>query len=794
VTHPEEALADIELRRREIASWIQDAVKPVEHTLRDGTDTNELAAVGFTDSKAGAETPEFEVRGYQLDAWGALWDARQSGASRGLIHLATGLGKTSVGVFDTMKFREEFRAQYGRDPKIMFTVHQNDILKQAAERFQIFMPDATIGFYNGDTKNLDSDITFATLQSLHANLNQFDRKTFDYIINDEVHHVKAHTYEKVIKYFKPSFRLGLTATPNRKDEKDIRELYGDELYSKGLAEALAEDWLASPDYHIVFDDVVKEAIRSGFQVTTLAALQELFKVQPRNEVISKNIKDEMGRLGLEFGSVKTIVFCQNIEHAEEMAKLLNGRAYHSNADHDDRNQVFDDFKNGDLQVITTRDMFNEGVDIPDARLLVFLRSTSSQTLFEQQLGRGLRKTKDKERVSVLDFVANVERIVMVKKLAESASGRSTGRGSPVNPDSTDKGNDIIFGSETESTNHGITIHTNHGDFDFDIMTINLLEKYKDLLSNKIERVDWAEWTNEQIVSHALSLKTDGPLSYLEIDELSKEGRFLSGPTIKKRFGSIFNFIEACGFTQISWDDASDEDLIAKALELSSDTALSQRVIKKLPREIFPAPGYIERRYGSLLKFQEMCGFAVKKTGIDQDGIVAQALAISPTKPLTTSEISELSKERKLPSLPTIIDRFGSLDAFYEACGFEKRNWAKLSNEELISRALELSPDAPLTYSQLKTLVSEDKFVHESTLVKRFGSLQKFQQASGFNITKRHWGSLSNKDLIELANKLSPNERLGVVAIDHLSRNDFPSSPTIRKRFGSMDEWHKARGL
>ncbi len=280
------------------------------------------------------------------------------------MHLATGLGKTSVGVFDAIKFREEFRATHGRDPKILFTCHKNEILDQAAERFAAFMPDATRGFYNGDSKDTSADITFGTTQSLYSDLGMLKRNTFDYIIDDEVHHAKAHTYEKVVRYFRPKFRLGLTATPNRKDEKDIRELYGEEVYSKGLVEALAEGWLATPDYHIVFDDAVKEAMQSGFEMNSLRAMAELFDVQPRNEVIAKNIREEMARIGLEFGAVKTIIFCQNIKHAEEMAKLLGGKAYHSGAQTKKRQEVFNDFKDGDLQVITTRDMFNEGVDVP----------------------------------------------------------------------------------------------------------------------------------------------------------------------------------------------------------------------------------------------------------------------------------------------------------------------------------------------------------------------------------------------------------------------------------------------
>ncbi len=248
---------------------------------------------------------------------------------KALIHLATGLGKTSVAVFDVIKFREEYNAKHGREPRILFTCHQNEILEQAAERFSAFIPDMSQGFFAGTEKTRDANLTFATLQSLHRSLDTFAPDEFDYIIYDEAHHSKAETFENVVDHFTPDFQLALTATPDRLDELDIRELFGKEVYSKGLAQALAENLLATPDYHIVFDEAVKKAMESGFEINTLKELNQLLEVQSRNEVIAQNIKDEMARIGLEFGSVKTIVFCQDIEHAEEMAELLDGVSYHS---------------------------------------------------------------------------------------------------------------------------------------------------------------------------------------------------------------------------------------------------------------------------------------------------------------------------------------------------------------------------------------------------------------------------------------------------------------------------------
>lgn len=451
-------------RRRNVAGWIQGSLQPVARLIAQGN-------LPIDDQEIIDEAHDFEVREYQLDAWANLWEARQAGAKSGLIHLATGLGKTSVGVFDVLKFREEQVTLGKPNPKILFACHKNEILEQAADRFATFIPNVSRGFYNGQSKELEADITFATLQSLHNIKDEIGPDYFDYIIYDEAHHAKAETFEEVVEHFKPSFQLALTATPDRLDKLDIRQLFGEELYSKGLSAALAEGWLAQPDYHIVFDDAVKEAMQSGFEPTSLMALARLFDVKPRNEVITKNIREEMQRIGLEFGAVKTIVFCQNVEHTEEMAVLLGGKPYHSGVELRERDNTLDEFKNGDLQVICTRDMFNEGLDVPDARLLVFLRSTSSQTVFEQQLGRGLRKHATKERVSVLDFVANVDRVALIKELAQEVSSRQSNGN---NNNSTEDGTIRVDG--------GFDIHTAGGDFDFDKLAVDLLQKYSELLA------------------------------------------------------------------------------------------------------------------------------------------------------------------------------------------------------------------------------------------------------------------------------------------------------------------------
>lgn len=365
---------------------------------------------------------DFEARTYQLDAFNALWTARRDGADRGLIHLATGLGKTSVAIVDYAAFRQEQIERTGQEPRALFVVHQNNILLQASERFADLLPDVSRSLYSNRQKNLpENGVTFASFQTLSNGTHRFPNDYFDYIIYDEAHHIEAKTYKKVVEYFKPQFQLGLTATPERMDEKDITDHFGKAVYIKTLPEAIAEKHLATVNYNIVFDDAVKEAMQNGFEPSSLAEMQRLFEIQPRNEVIIEKIHDaqELIRQEQKVDHVKTIVFCADLEHADAIANMMDGASYHSGKDEKQQATLLDAFRGDELETITVRDMFNEGVDIPEARLIVFLRTTQSATVFEQQLGRGLRKNENKQEVTVLDFVANIERITLIRELVKN---------------------------------------------------------------------------------------------------------------------------------------------------------------------------------------------------------------------------------------------------------------------------------------------------------------------------------------------------------------------------------------
>lgn len=401
-----------------------------------------------------------EPRDYQAEAWLRLWQRRAAQRKRALVHLATGLGKTLVAAVDVLHYLRVERPR-GR---ALFVSHMTDISRQARDTFMLVDPALTTAMFRGRLE--DVDVTFSTFQALHRKLGSIDPDYFSYIVWDEAHHIEAETFSAVRNHFKPEFELGLTATPERADGRDILNYFGRPLFSKGLADGIAEGWLSAVDYHIVFDEAIKKAMSNKFEPKTLKEIRDLFAIRTRNEVISREVLRRRHDIGMD--QAKTIAFCQNIEAAGGMATLLGGEVYHSGISTDERTDIMQRFKDGRLQVICTVDMFNEGIDIPDARLVVFLRSTSSRTIFEQQLGRGLRRAPGKDKVTVLDFVANIERINFVRDLGhtisvlrgsgERYSGLNTGDGAERTPYRGE-----YFGLSN---------------FDFEDQAIELLERYE----------------------------------------------------------------------------------------------------------------------------------------------------------------------------------------------------------------------------------------------------------------------------------------------------------------------------
>jgi len=773
-------------RRKKIAMFISDILKPVNKTL------------GELEIQSHA-VQEFESREYQLQAWDALWQAREAGSDRGLVHLATGLGKTSVAVFDYAKFRAD-RLANGERARGLFVVHQTNILQQANERFAQVLPDIKRTKSVGGRIDPSADVTFATFQSLTRNASSMPVDAFDYIIYDEAHHIEAKSYKKVVEHFQPTFQLGLTATPERMDDKRITDHFGEAVYSKSLPEALAEGYLASVKYTPIYDEAVIELIDSGFSPEKLARLRQLLEVEPRNEEIVSKILEAQQAIRDKEGKdiVKTIIFCADIEHANDIANLVGGTSYHSAKDGATKDNILNRFRGNGLETITVRDMFNEGVDIPDARLVVFLRTTQSKTIYEQQLGRGLRKSGNKINVDVLDFVANIERLDMVYTLATDVE------------EAKDKEEKLDEAPRQGNESAGVPFDpfsTDGAEFIFSTQMVKFLEHYHYLVEQQKPYVSWANSTKEELIALALDISPETPFSSKMINDLSKERKFPNTHFINDVFGSLAEFHRACGFEVKelnSFADISAEEAVEIALRLSPDKPLGNQEITILSRENkFAGVKIIQKLFGTVSEFQRACGFEVAERinwgNADPDEIINLAIRLSPNAPLAYEEVRSLASERKFPSNPVITKLFGSLTNFQRACGFEvnqKPSWKDVSNDEIIKAFLEISTGSPASTEQMREYSKTGVLPSPPTIVERFGSMKDFFRACGFEVSeKRDWSTVGNEEIVRIALEESPNLALNTTGIARLSKeNKMPSMKTINKIFGSLEDFQQACGF
>lgn len=382
--------------------------------------------------------------GYQQPALDAIINAFKRKTAV-LAVMATGLGKTIIAAFWAKK-------EINNGQKGLFICHNNGILDQAIPEFREVLGEKAIfkPFY-GLNKDFDvgkANIVFASFQTYVNWKETFLKDGFDFIIVDESHHIQAETYKEVITYFKPKKLLGLTATPDRADLKDIREIFGKEVVDYSLEKSIAEGWLTPVDYHILNDnldhsklhEIVKEVLQ-GSRSVSIKDLNETIFIKKRDEEIARQIREYAGK------DKKAIIFCEKIEHAENFQRFLpNSLTYHSKLSDVENKRRLTALREGSLQYILTVNKFNEGIDVPDVEMVVFLRCTESKTIFYQQLGRGLRKNPGKEKVIILDFVANCERLAVVKNMVEKIKEES-GNGFTLNKNIlhvTGKSFDFVF--------------------------------------------------------------------------------------------------------------------------------------------------------------------------------------------------------------------------------------------------------------------------------------------------------------------------------------------------------------
>ena len=405
-------------------------------------------------------TDLYSPRGAQIEALYHLKKTREEGFDKGLVVAATGIGKTYLAAFDSREYK-----------RILFVAHREEILKQAEKSFKNVRPMSERGFFIGTQKDTTKDIIFASVQSLGKNdsLKLFQPDYFDYIIVDEFHHAVAQNYQNIINYFQPRFLLGLTATPERLDSKDVLAICDYNLvYEAPLKKAINQGWLVPFRYYAIFDETVNyETIdyRNGKYQTT--QLEEALSIHKRADLIFSHYK--------KYRSTRAMGFCMSKHHAEFMADYFvkhgvsacavysGDEGVHNTA----REKALSKLVKGEINVIFSVDMFNEGLDIASLDMVMMLRPTESPTIFLQQLGRGLRLYKDKHYLNVLDFIGNYKKANFSPYLMTGASKSQFKKASDVIKEDSLLPEDCIM--------------------DFDFRLIDLFEKM-DRSSIKIEKL------------------------------------------------------------------------------------------------------------------------------------------------------------------------------------------------------------------------------------------------------------------------------------------------------------------
>ena len=510
--HHSVVIDDDELKRYS-KNWHRPAVsKDLDrYDLQDDETTNNLAL--------------FEPRGAQIEALCALENTRAEGAGRALVQAATGVGKTYLAAFDSKDYE-----------RVLFVAHREEILKQAAQSFKNVRNSDDYGFFDGESKCTDKSMIFASVATLgrseYLNNKYFASDYFNYIVIDEFHHAVNDQYQRIVNYFKPQFLLGLTATPERMDGRNIYEICDYNVpYEISLKEAINKGMLVPFHYYGIFDDT---------DYSKLHIVRGRYDEKELNETYIGNVHryELIYKYYCKYGSRQALGFCCSKEHAREMAREFSSRGIPSVAVFSDasgeytekRNVAIQKLKNGEIRAIFSVDMFNEGVDITSVDMVMFLRPTESPIVFLQQLGRGLRKCRGKEFLTVLDFIGNYEKAGRVRFLLEGKSDMYR-EGCHLS-DTLRFPDDCMVDFDLKLIDLFAEMDRKH--LKLKDQVINEYFRVKDLLGKRPTRLDLFTYMDDNIYETAITHSKDNPFKrYLEflndLGELSQiEVEFYKG--------------------------------------------------------------------------------------------------------------------------------------------------------------------------------------------------------------------------------------------------------------------------
>ncbi len=345
----------------------------------------------------------------------------EKGEKRALLISATGTGKTYASAFAMRELGFK---------RVLFIVHRAQLAKQAKKSFEkVFNKSISMGIVGDGKHEYDRDFVFAMVETLNRDehLFKYEKNTFDCIILDEAHHSPANTYQRIMEYFKPKLFLGMTATPDKRDDniagKNVYELFNHQIAHEIRLQKAMEDNLLCPFHYFGISDVALLDDKT-FKRRILTD-KDFNKLTSENRV--KHIIEQARYYGYSGERVKGLVFCSRTKECNVLSNMFNERGYRTVALSNEtpqkiRETAFERLAMNEeeatmdlqpLDYIFSVDILNEGVDIVEVNQIIMLRPTQSPIIFIQQLGRGLRKVEGKEYVVILDFIGNYNNNFMI---------------------------------------------------------------------------------------------------------------------------------------------------------------------------------------------------------------------------------------------------------------------------------------------------------------------------------------------------------------------------------------------
>lgn len=340
-----------------------------------------------------------QLRPYQEESKRAVFNEWEQGILKTLLVLPTGTGKTIV-------FAAITNDCVQKGERVLILAHRGELLEQAADKIKKSTGlECAVEKAEESCLNSWYRITVGSVQSLmrEKRLNQFDKHHFDTIIIDEAHHCISDSYQRILDYFSDAKVLGVTATPDRGDMKNLGQVFDSLAYEYTLPKAIKEGYL-SP--------IKALTIPLKLDLSSVSTQAGDFKASEIGTALDPYLEQIAVEMTKYCTDRKTVVFLPLIKTSQKFRDLLNKhgfRAAEVNGSSDDRTEILKDFENNKYNVLCNSMLLTEGWDCPDVDCIVVLRPTKVRSLYCQMVGRGTRLSEGKTHLLLLDFLWHTER-------------------------------------------------------------------------------------------------------------------------------------------------------------------------------------------------------------------------------------------------------------------------------------------------------------------------------------------------------------------------------------------------